>query len=211
MNRTRTIAGPGISETVVKKSRFLCSLARVSSEDEAREFIAATKKTYWDANHNCSAWVIGERAESQRTSDDGEPSGTAGVPMLTVLNARELTDVVAVVTRYFGGTLLGAGGLIRAYGGAVTQAIDQVGIVDRIPLLIVRATADHDEAGRLDFALRGTDYLLADVDYGERVGFTLHLAEEDLPGFESWLSETTSGRCSAEVVGVEIVEVPVTV
>ena len=191
MKRTRTIAGLGVSETVIKKSRFLCSLAGSEREDEAREFIAATKKTYWDANHNCSAWVIGERAESQRTSDDGEPSGTAGVPMLPCSMRRELTDVVVVVTRYFGGTLLGAGGLIRAYGGAVTQAIDQVGIVDRISLLVVRVAADHDEAGRLDFSLRGTDYHLADVDYGEQVGFTLHLAEESLPDFESWLSEAT--------------------
>ncbi|MGN6485681.1 MAG: IMPACT family protein, partial [Thermomicrobiales bacterium] len=107
----RTIAHDGEHEIEIKRSRFIGSLARVTSEEEARAFIAARRKTHWEANHNCSAWIIGERGQLQRSNDDGEPSGTAGVPMLSVLQRNGLTDVVAVVTRYFGGTLLGAGGL----------------------------------------------------------------------------------------------------
>lgn len=125
------IAASGSMEIEVKKSRFICTVGRAATDAEARAFIASVKKQYWDANHNCSAYVVGERRETQRSSDDGEPSGTAGVPMLDVLLKRELTDTVAVVTRYFGGTKLGAGGLIRAYGQAVSQTVDAVGTIQR--------------------------------------------------------------------------------
>ena len=109
-------AGPGTAEVVVKRSRFLCSVARVASEAEARAVVDRARKKHWDAGHHCSAFVIGPASELQRSSDDGEPSGTAGAPMLEVLRGREVSDVVAVVTRWFGGVLLGAGGLVRAYG-----------------------------------------------------------------------------------------------
>ena len=113
-DRVRTIAASGSHEIVIKKSRFICTVERISSEEEGKAFIHRLRKEYWDASHNCSAWVIGPHGELQRSNDDGEPSGTAGLPMLNVLNQQHLTDVVAVVTRYFGGTLLGAGGLIRS-------------------------------------------------------------------------------------------------
>ena len=111
----QTIKEDGQSEIEIKKSRFICSLKRVTSEEEAKDFIQAIKKEHWKANHHCSAFVIGEKNEIQRSSDDGEPSGTAGIPMLEVLKKNELINVIAVVTRYFGGTKLGTGGLIRAY------------------------------------------------------------------------------------------------
>src|SRR3954453_14347581 len=122
----RTIAASDANEIVIKKSRFICTLARVSTEDEARAAIEDVRKRYWDANHNCSAYRVGPGGQLQRTSDDGEPAGTAGAPMLAVLTRRDLTDTVAVVTRYFGGVLLGTGGLIRAYGQAVSAAVDAV-------------------------------------------------------------------------------------
>ncbi len=207
--RSRLIAGAGSHELVIKKSRFICTVDRVASEAEARTFVTELRKRYWGASHNCAAWVVGERGELQRSNDDGEPSGTADAPMLNVLNRRELTDTVAVVTRYFGGTLLGAGGLIRAYGQSLSETIDRVGIVVRKPLSVVAVDATHDDAGRLDYALRGTRYLVAGIDYGATVTFQLHLDGADLSPFASWLAETTSGRCAGRAIGIEHVEVPV--
>jgi len=208
-DRVRTIAASGSHEIVIKKSRFICTVERISSEDEGKAFIHRLRKEYWDANHNCSAWVIGPHGELQRSNDDGEPSGTAGLPMLNVLNQQRLTDVVAVVTRYFGGTLLGAGGLIRAYGQAVTETIDEVGIVERKSLLVVLISAPHDLAGKLEYALHGTTYHLAGIDYGEAVTYELHIDPEELDSLTNWLGEATSGRCQPEVAGEQIVEVPV--
>jgi uncharacterized YigZ family protein len=209
ITRSRTIAGSGSNELIVKKSRFICTLARVTSEDEARDFVTQTKRQYWDASHNCSAWVIGQRGELQRSNDDGEPSGTAGIPMLNVLNQRKLTDTVAVVTRYFGGILLGPGGLVRAYGQSVADAIDRIGVVERKPLTVVAVEAAHEEAGRLDHALCGSPFHVANTVYGDTVTFTLHLDEQSLPTFESWLAQKTAGRCNGKVTGIAIVELPV--
>lgn len=205
----RTIAKPGSVELIVKKSRFICTLDRAGSEAEARDKLQALKKQYWDANHNCSAWILGERGELRRSNDDGEPSGTAGAPMLHVLDQRGVTDTMAVVTRYFGGILLGAGGLVRAYGQAVSNAIDAVGIVERVPLTVVAVEAPHDEAGRLENLLRGTAWRVSNIDYGAQVTFELPLGEAEIDPFRAWLSETTSGRCEAIEIGTELVEVPV--
>jgi uncharacterized YigZ family protein len=212
MTGYRLIATDGEHQATIeiKRSRFIATVARAADEEEARSVIDRLRAEHWQANHNCSAWRIGVGGRSQRTSDDGEPSGTAGIPMLEVLKRRDVTDVVAVVTRYFGGVLLGAGGLIRAYGQAVTAALDGVGIVERRPLQVVAVRASHQDAGRLDNALRMTDYTLGDVAYADRVTFELHLSEEDLPGFTAWLAEATGGRSVPEVVGTRFVEVPVT-
>ncbi len=205
----RTIAKDGSSELIVKKSRFICTVQRVASEEDAREKLIALKKQYWEANHNCSAWIIGPRGDLRRSNDDGEPGGTAGAPMLHVLDTRGVTDSLAVVTRYFGGTLLGAGGLIRAYGQSVSNAIDAVGIVERVPLTVVAVEAAHDEAGRLENLLRHTAWRVSSIDYGAQVTFELPLGEAEIDPFRAWLSETTSGRCEAIEIGTEIVEVPV--
>jgi uncharacterized YigZ family protein len=205
----RTIAKPGSIELIVKKSRFICTVQRATSEDDARNQLGALKKHYWDANHNCSAWILGDRGELRRSNDDGEPGGTAGAPMLHVLDTRRVTDTLAVVTRYFGGTLLGAGGLIRAYGQAVSNAIDAVGIVERVPLTVVAVEAPHDEAGRLENLLRHTSWRVSNIDYGAQVTFELPLGEAEIEPFRAWLSETTSGRCEAIEIGTELVEVPV--
>ena len=123
----RTVARAGVHETEVNRSRFLCALAPAATEQEAQDFVAAVRKEHADATHNCFAYVIGADAAVQRASDDGEPGGTAGVPMLQMLLRRDMRYVVAVVTRYYGGVKLGAGGLIRAYGGAVGEALDALG------------------------------------------------------------------------------------
>lgn len=204
----RTIAAPGTHEIVIKNSRFICTLARAATEEEARATIDEVKRRNWDANHNCSAYRVGPGGQFQRTSDDGEPSGTAGVPMLEVLSRRELTDTVAIVTRYFGGTLLGAGGLIRAYGQAVSGAVDAVGIVERRPLMLVEVDADYADAGRLENALRVAGYTLGPITHGTAVTFEIRLDEPDLPSFETWLADTTNGRSHARVSGQILVEVP---
>ena len=121
----RTIKEDGQVQEEIKKSRFICHAKRVYSEEEARDFITAIKKEHYKATHNCSAFIVGERSEIKRTSDDGEPSGTAGVPMLGVLENHNLTNLCVVVTRYFGGIKLGAGGLIRAYAGSVALAVKE--------------------------------------------------------------------------------------
>lgn len=205
----RTIAKPGEVELIVKKSRFICTVDRAGSEEDARAKLQALKKQYWDANHNCSAWILGDRGELRRSNDDGEPGGTAGAPMLHVLDSRMVTDTIAVVTRYFGGILLGAGGLVRAYGQAVSDAIDAVGIVERVPLTVVAVEAPHDEAGRLENLLRNTSWRVSTIDYGAQVTFELPLGEAEIAPFRNWLSETTSGRCEAVEIGTELVEVPV--
>ena len=205
----RTIAKDGTHELVVKKSRFICTLLRATTEDDARASIEAVRKRHWDANHNCSACRVGPEGRFQRTSDDGEPAGTAGAPMLAVLTKRDLTDTVAVVTRYFGGVLPGAGGLIRAYGQSVADAIDAVGIVERRPLALVTVEVDYADAGRLENALRASLYRLGSVTHGAMVSFELPMEGGNVPAFEAWLAESTNGRCRARVAGHTHVEVPV--
>lgn len=206
--RHRMIARDGQHETEIKKSRFICSLYRVTSEEEARERIEAARKRYWDANHNCTAWAIGPGQRLQRSSDDGEPSGTAGVPMLEVLRRREITDTLAIVTRYFGGTMLGAGGLIRAYGGAVSAAVDAIGVVERKPLSVQILVASYDDAGRIENALRASDYALSDVAYTTEVRFELVMEPDQVDGFTHWVGELTNGDIQPSDGGTRYVEVP---
>jgi uncharacterized YigZ family protein len=209
LNFPRTVARDGTHELVIKKSRFICTLSRASTEGEARSAIEVVRKRHWDANHNCSAYRVGTDGRFQRTSDDGEPAGTAGAPMLAVLSKRDLTDTVAVVTRYFGGILLGAGGLIRAYGQSVSDAIDAVGIVERRPLALVTVDADYADAGRLENALRSSVFRLGSVTRGASVSFELPMGDSDVPSFELWLAEATNGQCRARIAGHTHVEVPV--
>lgn len=203
----RMIARDGQHEIEIRKSRFICSLFRVTSEEEARERIDEMRKQYWDANHNCTAWAIGAGLRLQRSSDDGEPSGTAGVPMLEVLRRREITDTLAVVTRYFGGVMLGAGGLIRAYGGSVSGAIDEIGVVERKPLAIQTLVASYDDAGRIENAIRASDYPLTDVAYTTDVTFELVMEPEQVEPFHHWIGELTNGAIIPADAGERFVEV----
>lgn len=206
----RRIASDCEIETEIKKSRFICSLARVETEDAARDVIASLRKTHWQANHHCSAWIIGERGELQRSNDDGEPAGTAGTPMLEVLRRQRLTDVVAVVTRYFGGTLLGAGGLIRAYGGSVADAVRHAGIVERRLLRVTAFEIDHASAGRVHNALIASPFPQPTVDYGANgVAFELHLEPGQIDPFATWLAEQTNGTASILDLGDVPIDVPI--
>ncbi|WP_217185021.1 YigZ family protein [Streptomyces sp. AC495_CC817] len=149
-----TITAAVEHELVIRKSRFIARVEPVASVAEADAVIAGIRRSFWDARHHCSAMITGLLGDQARSNDDGEPSGTAGIPMLEVLRRRDLTDVVAVVTRYFGGVKLGAGGLVRAYSSAVSEALDLAALVRRAALTQVSVDVDHADAGRFDNLLR---------------------------------------------------------
>ncbi|MFI1801344.1 YigZ family protein [Streptomyces sp. NPDC020379] len=197
----RTVARAGVHEIEVNKSRFLCALAPAATEEEAQAFIARVRKEHPTARHHCFAYVLGADGSVQKASDDGEPGGTAGVPMLQMLVRREVRYVVAVVTRYFGGVKLGAGGLIRAYGGAVGEALDVLGTVTRRRFRLATVTVDHQRAGKLENDLRATGRAVREVDYGADVRIEVGLPEAEIEGFRAWLADTTAGTAGLELGG----------
>lgn len=172
-DRYLTVARAGVHESEIKRSRFLCALAPAAGEQAAQDFVRRIRKEHPGATHHCFAYVIGPDGRLHRASDDGEPGGTAGTPMLQVLLGREVRDTVAVVTRYYGGVQLGAGGLARAYGGAVSAALDEIGTIERRRMALVAVTADHQRAGRLENDLRAAGHSVRDVAYGAAVTFHL--------------------------------------
>ncbi|RJL34034.1 YigZ family protein [Bailinhaonella thermotolerans] len=205
----RVIRGGGSAELEIRKSRFVCTLARVGDEAEAVEFLAAHRRAHRDATHNCTAYVVGEFGEITKSNDDGEPAGTAGIPMLEVLTRRGLTGTAAVVTRYFGGVKLGAGGLVRAYGQAVSAAIDRVGVAERRRVVTVTVTLEHARAGRFHNDLHASPYVPGEVRYGRAVETDVRVPEADLAGFETWAAEVTAGHAEIRRGAAGHVEVPV--
>jgi uncharacterized YigZ family protein len=206
-DRYLTIGREGVHESEIKRSRFLCALAPAPAEAAAQDFIRHIRKLHPGATHHCFAYVIGPDASVHKASDDGEPGGTAGTPMLQVLLRREIRDVVAVVTRYYGGTPLGAGGLVRAYGGAVSAALDELGTVERHRLVLVTVAVDHQRAGRLENDLRAAGRVVRGVRYGVDVTIELGIPAEELAGFRAWLADVTSGAAEAEVSGAAYIDV----
>ncbi|MFF5452504.1 YigZ family protein [Streptomyces sp. NPDC012950] len=197
----RTPAREGVHETEINRSRFLCALAPVADEHEAQEFVARIRREHPTATHNCFAYVIGADASVQKASDDGEPGGTAGVPMLQMLLRREMRYVVAVVTRYYGGVKLGAGGLIRAYGGVVGEALGALGTVTRQRFRLVTVTVDHQRAGKLENDLRATGRAVRDVRYADAVTIEIGLPDADVTAFRAWLADATAGTATCELGG----------
>lgn len=188
----------GQGEVVEKKSRFIATVEAVESEEEAIAFIERTKKKYWDARHNCSAYVIGTRGELERCSDDGEPAGTAGKPMLEVLRGIQLRNVVVVVTRYFGGTLLGTGGLVRAYTKAVQQGINASVIVEKKLASKLVITTDYNGIGKIQYILAKRDIKILESDYGENVKITALIPVALFHLVEAELIEGTNGKAGME-------------
>ncbi|MBZ6109617.1 MULTISPECIES: YigZ family protein [Streptomyces] len=197
----RTVARAGVHETEINRSRFLCALAPAATEEEAQAFVAGVRKEHTDASHNCWAYVIGADASLQKASDDGEPGGTAGVPMLQMLLRRDMRYVVAVVTRYYGGVKLGAGGLIRAYGGAVGEALDDLGTLTRRRFRLATLTVDHQRAGRLQNDLRTAGRAVRDVRYAEDVTIEVGLPEAEVEAFRAWLADATAGSAGFALGG----------
>lgn len=195
-------------EIVIEKSRFICTLKKVQNETEAQEFIKNTKKEFWDATHNCSAYVVDELV--QRSSDDGEPSGTAGIPMLEVLRKNHLVQTAAVVTRYFGGIKLGAGGLVRAYTNSVAEAVRASGIAEIILFGRYSFMYDLNDVGRiLNLLYQQQLFTVADVEYELRAKVILRMREEDKAQAEAWLTEHLNRPIELEQETQEFVEVPV--
>ena len=175
----RCVLEGGCGEIVEKKSRFLATVRPVETEEEASAFIEEMKKKYWDATHNCSAFVIGRRGEITRCSDDGEPSGTAGRPMLEVLLKEGICNTAVVVTRYFGGTLLGTGGLVRAYGAAVKEGLKHSGVVTMRYGTRLQVTVNYPDVGRIQHLAAGEGAAQESAEYGVNVRFVLAAPAED--------------------------------
>ena len=205
----RTIKEDGQVQEEIKKSRFICHAKRVYSEEEARAFITAIKKEHYKATHNCSSFIIGERSEIKRTSDDGEPSGTAGVPMLGVLENHNLTNVCVVVTRYFGGIKLGAGGLIRAYAGSVALAVKEIGIVEikeQAGIQIQMSYAQYQEYGNF---LKEYNLMELETNFSDQVDTIIFVDKEDKEDTKAVLIEFFNGKVILTDQGLREVEVPV--
>ena len=194
----RVLLSGGEGEIVEKKSRFIATVRKCGTEEEAEAFIEEMKKKYWDARHNCSAFVIGSRGELTRCSDDGEPSGTAGRPMLEVLTGSGIRNIAVVVTRYFGGTLLGTGGLVRAYTQAVKEGLAncRTGVMRNGSELEV--TVDYNDVGKLQYYFGQQSIVPADSIYAENVKFILLIPVEKEENLRKNLIEITSGKVKIE-------------
>lgn len=193
-NNYFTVKGYGESEIIISKSRFLTYVERVETEEEAILFIDKIKKMHASATHNCSCYMIGEHDQIQKANDDGEPSGTAGVPMLEVLKKQGLKDTVVVVTRYFGGIKLGGGGLIRAYSKATTEGIAAAQVVERKLHYLMKIGIDYVWLGKVENEIRGSHYLLHDIQYAQNVEIYVHVLKEEEQTFIDWITELTNGQ-----------------
>ncbi|MGT2826916.1 YigZ family protein [Streptococcus himalayensis] len=205
----RTIKEDGQVQEDIKKSRFICHVKRVETEEEARDFITQIKKEHYKATHNCSAFIIGEKSEIKRTSDDGEPSGTAGVPMLGVLENHNLTNICVVVTRYFGGIKLGAGGLIRAYAGSVALAVKEIGLVDIKEQAGLAITMTYSQYQEFPNFLKEMSLEEYETEFTDQVSSLIYVDKEEKETIKSGLVEFFHGKIQCYDQGLREVEVPV--
>ena len=194
MKKFITIKENSYDEFVEKKSTFITHLIRVTSEEEAREFIQKMKKKHYDATHVCSCYVVGDNNEITRANDDGEPSGTAGAPMLDVLVKNEIKNVCATLIRYFGGTKLGTGGLVRAYGGGVINALKNATLVERKDALEIRLELDYSLNGKIEYEIEKTNFIVNNLEYTDKIIYTIYVMEEDYDSFQSWIANLTNGQ-----------------
>lgn len=200
MESYRTVRKEGCGEYEVKRSRFLCYAAPVRSQDEAAEFIASIKQKHWDARHNCSAYILREGGV-KRFSDDGEPQGTAGMPILDVLEKSEVTDVCVVITRYFGGILLGAGGLVRAYSHSAALALEAGEIITMVKCAECELTCDYTLYGRIPALIAEHAGKETGTDFTDSVTVRFRLPEDEVDAFRAQLTEYSSGRYSVSLLG----------
>lgn len=204
-----TVKPEGNDQIIIQKSRFIGYVRRVKTEKEAQAFIQEIKKKHYDATHNCSAYIIGEHDEIQKANDDGEPSGTAGVPILEVLKKQGLKDTAVVVTRYFGGIKLGAGGLIRAYGSTTSQAIKTTGIVKRQLMKGFSITVDYGLLGKLENVLRNSEHILETIHYLENVEFIVFVEDGQETKFTEWIVDLTNDQAKIVELDPKYIEIEV--
>ncbi|MBE5990989.1 MAG: YigZ family protein [Paenibacillaceae bacterium] len=186
----------GTGEIIEKKSRFIASFRPVKTEEEAQAFIEEIRKKYWDASHNCYAWILGENGEGKRCSDDGEPSQTAGKPMLDVLEGEEIVNLCVVVTRYFGGTLLGTGGLVRAYSGAVKEGLKSCTVLTLLPAKKLIIDTDYNGVGKIQYLLGQSDIITLNSEYTDHVVLTVLVPDEEVLKLQADITEATGGKAN---------------
>ena len=198
MIKYRAVFQGGSGEIVEKKSRFITHVSEAESVEEAQEFIEAVKKRYWDARHNCSAFSIGEKNPVTRCSDDGEPGGTAGKPILEVIEGSGIHNIVIVVTRYFGGTLLGTGGLVRAYTDAAKAGIENSVIIEKIPGVRMKLVTDYTDLGKIQYILAQNEVTVEHTDYTDKVEIQALFSQDQKAFLIKTLTEGTGGRLRME-------------
>lgn len=198
----KTVYRGGTAEIVEKKSRFIAHSAHVESEEEALAFIEQIKKQYWDARHNCHAFSVGVTNETARCSDDGEPAQTAGKPMLDVLMGQQLKNTVVVVTRYFGGTLLGTGGLVRAYSAAVQEGLKESLIIEKFLCCRVRMSMDYTMLGKMQYLAAKLNLMILDTLYTEGVEMQLLVPDTQYAAFIKEVTEASNGKVVPESEGL---------
>lgn len=194
-----TIHKQATFEYIVDKSRFIAHVQRVTSETSAKAVIEQIRKDHQRANHHCYAYMIGEQDGVQKAADDGEPSGTAGVPILNVIQQKTLKDTLIVVTRYFGGVKLGAGGLIRAYGQTASGGVEQAGIVKRKRMRLLTVIVAYHWLGKLENELRARQFVIHDVTYTDHVAMAIYVAEADIDKVQSWLQNFLQGQADLKL------------
>ena len=200
MKSYNTVHTGGQGEIVEKKSRFIANVFPVTSEEEAFQRLEETRKKHWDARHNCWAYVLGGNPPTERMSDDGEPAGTAGKPILEVIRGKGLTDVLVVVTRYFGGTLLGTGGLVRAYSHGASLAIAEAGPLTMRKFQIAELVCDYTQYGRVAALIPECGGVIDDTGFTDRVAILYHMTAADKSAFDKKLADATSGQVAVTVL-----------
>ncbi|MFQ6865406.1 YigZ family protein [Blautia sp.] len=194
----KTVLEGGVGEITEKKSRFIATVRPVKSEEEALAFLEETKKKYWDARHNCFVYSVGLNREYTRCSDDGEPSGTAGRPMLDVILGEDIYNVAVVVTRYFGGVLLGTGGLVRAYSKAVQEGLEASRIIEKRHGIALKVTTDYTGIGKIQYIAGERNIPILNSEYTDKVVLELLIPSEDVEGVQKAITESTNGRARME-------------
>lgn len=194
----KTVLEGGVGEITEKKSRFIATVRPVKSEEEALAFLEETKKKYWDARHNCFVYSVGLNREYTRCSDDGEPSGTAGRPMLDVILGEDIYNVAVVVTRYFGGVLLGTGGLVRAYSKAVQEGLAESRIIEKRHGIALKVTTDYTGIGKIQYIAGERNIPILNSEYTDKVVLDLLIPSEDAEGVQKVITESTNGRARME-------------
>ncbi len=191
-------------ENIINKSHFIAHIRPAQNEEDAKAFINEIKSSHKDATHNCSAYTIGSEMNIQKANDDGEPSGTAGVPMLEILKKLEIHNACVVVTRYFGGIKLGGGGLIRAYSGAVRDVIYDIGRVELREAVPVTITISYDLTGKFEYELASAPYMLRNQFYTDKVSYQIDVVKEDYEEFIQFLNRNTAGNYDLEEEDIKL-------
>lgn len=208
LDQYKTIEKRAQAEIIEKKSRFIANVFPIENQEEAETYLAQIRKQYYDARHNCFAYQLGEKNEIQRCSDDGEPQGTAGKPILDVLKGPDIKNTLIIVTRYFGGTLLGTGGLVRAYGKAAKEGIMAAGIIQKVRIQLFELKMSYNLVGKVQYMLNEHNYIIRETQYVEVVSFTVEVEEGKQDEFEAWIIDNTNAEVMVQRGEFDLISAP---